>query len=301
MKIPFLIFLIRACVQLQCDPQKITAHIGGEFVIFCKYNTNNFLYSKKYWCQGESRLTCEILVDSDFPARSKTGRAYIGDLGRRGLFVKVTGLHLEDTGVYWVGIDKINADIMTQVKVVVTEVPVSKPRLWPLNSLADRPTCWGQPVTVRCQCTEGTAVHYSWYQEGDLLHHLSDLQIHCGIVLQDSHFYCVGMNDVSQQESDIISVQVLKSADNSCIYVIRMPDQPIYDCMDRFSTTGATTSCSTVETTSSTITKLHQTNQTDLDSFFSRTWTGVPFWYRLLRWGLLLFLLIFLWTVIKCT
>lgn len=60
-------------------------------------------------------------MDSDFPARSKTGRAYISDLRRRGLFVKVTGLHLEDTGVYWVGIDKINADIMTQVKVVVTE------------------------------------------------------------------------------------------------------------------------------------------------------------------------------------
>lgn len=108
-------------------------------------------------------------------------------------------------------------------------VPVSKPRLWPLNSLADRPTCWGQPVTVRCQCTEGTAVHYSWYQEGDLLHHLSDLQIHCGIVLQDSHFYCVGMNDVSQQESDIISVQVLKSADSSCIYVIRMPGKNVLD------------------------------------------------------------------------
>lgn len=101
-------------------------------------------------------------------------------------------------------------------------VPVSKPRLWPLNSLADRPTCWGQPVTVLCQCTEGTAVHYSWYQEGDLLHHLSDLQIHCGIMLQDSHFYCVGMNDVSQLESDIISVQVLKSTDSSCIYVIQM-------------------------------------------------------------------------------
>lgn len=60
-------------------------------------------------------------MDSDFPARRKADRAYIGDFGRRGLFVKVTGLHLEDTGVYWVGIDKINADIMTQVKVVVTE------------------------------------------------------------------------------------------------------------------------------------------------------------------------------------
>lgn len=60
-------------------------------------------------------------MDSDFPDRSKTGRAYIGDLRQKGLFVKVTGLQVEDTGVYWVGIDKIHADIMTQVKVVITE------------------------------------------------------------------------------------------------------------------------------------------------------------------------------------
>lgn len=31
-----------------------------------------------------------------------------------------------------------------------------------------------------------------------------------------------------------------------------------------------------------------------------RTWTGVPFWYMLLRWGLFVALLIFLWIIIKC-
>lgn len=43
------------------------------------------------------------------------------DLRQRGLFVRVTDLQLKDTGVYWVGIDKIHADIMTQVKVAITE------------------------------------------------------------------------------------------------------------------------------------------------------------------------------------
>lgn len=69
---------------------------------------------------------------------------------------------------------------------------------------------------------EGTAVLYSWYQGGDLLHHSSDLQLHCGIVIQNSHFYCVAMNKISRQESDIISVQVMMPADSSCIYVIRI-------------------------------------------------------------------------------
>lgn len=60
-------------------------------------------------------------MDSDNLVRSKTGRVYVVDLRKRGLFVKVTGLQFEDTGVYWVGIDKIHADVMTSVKVVVTE------------------------------------------------------------------------------------------------------------------------------------------------------------------------------------
>ena len=43
------------------------------------------------------------------------------DLRSRGLFVKVSRLKFEDTGKYWVGIDKIFADIMTSVNVIVTE------------------------------------------------------------------------------------------------------------------------------------------------------------------------------------
>lgn len=114
-------FLDLESFQLQCRPQTITAHLGRDFVITCTYDTNQFLYSKKYWCRGESRSTCEILVDSDDIVRSKTGRVFVEDLRRRGLFVKVTGLQFEDAGVFWVGIDKIHADVMTPIKVIITE------------------------------------------------------------------------------------------------------------------------------------------------------------------------------------
>lgn len=117
----FIYFFI-ATLQLKCDPAEITAHIGGELILTCKYDTNRFLYSKKYWCQGEARDTCEILVDSEGRTRSrKTHRSQIVDAGRRGLFVKVRELRFDDAGVYWVGIDKIYADIMRSIKVVVTE------------------------------------------------------------------------------------------------------------------------------------------------------------------------------------
>lgn len=60
-------------------------------------------------------------MDSENHVRSKTGRVYVVDLRKRGLFVKVTGLRFEDTGKYWVGIDKMHADIMTPIKVVISE------------------------------------------------------------------------------------------------------------------------------------------------------------------------------------
>ncbi len=52
---------------------------------------------------------------------TNTHRSHIIDLRRRGLYVRVTDLNFDDTGAYWVGIDKIYADIMTSIKVVVTE------------------------------------------------------------------------------------------------------------------------------------------------------------------------------------
>ncbi|KAI3357747.1 hypothetical protein L3Q82_016152 [Scortum barcoo] len=289
----------------------ITAHIGGKFVLVCTYETKGFLYNKKYWCRGDSRNTCEILVDSDGVTKN-TRRAQIMDNGRRGLFVIVSDLQFDDAGVYWVGIDKIYADIMTKINVVITEVPVSKPRLWPSSSLVDRATCWGQPVTVRCGSTSGTAVRYAWYRNAQhddvLLHHSSELLLHCGAVVEDGDYYCVASNDASSQRSDVLSVQVLMPTDSSCIYVINMQGQSIYDCADRMSTTTVkpppppTTCQTTVKIYSDTTNQSLQLNQTTHeDQFFSRTWTGMSFWYTLLRWGCFLTLLAYLCIFIKCT
>ncbi|KAF0035887.1 hypothetical protein F2P81_011199 [Scophthalmus maximus] len=169
---------LSASLQLQCDKGQIAAHIGGEFILSCKYDTNHFLFSKKYWCRGDSRGTCEILADSEH-VKKNSGRFLVLDARRKGLFVKVTGLQLDDTGVYWVGIDKIYADIMTSVNVFITE--------------------------------EGTDIRYAWYQRThhkDLpVHPSSDLYLHCGSVEKGSDYYCVASNDISTEESEILSVQ----------------------------------------------------------------------------------------------
>nr|XP_020473396.1 uncharacterized protein LOC109970286 [Monopterus albus] len=220
------------------------------------------------------------------------------DAGRTGLFVKVTNLQFADTGV---------SNGLKYITCLFVPVPVSKPRLWPLSSLVNRPTCWGQPVTVRCRCTKGTGIRYAWYQH---IHHKdflfqqsSDLGLHCGTVKEDSNYYCIASNDVSSEESDVLSVQVLTPADNSCIYAVNIQGHPFYNCEDRRSTTMATT---LPLTTSQAPVKIHldtrnrssQTNQTDQNLFFSRTWTGLPLWYTLLRWGSFASLLMFLCIVL---
>uniref|UniRef100_A0A3P8QTZ8 Uncharacterized protein n=1 Tax=Astatotilapia calliptera TaxID=8154 RepID=A0A3P8QTZ8_ASTCA len=242
MKIFYLVLLFQASLQLECD-KEITAHVGGEFILKCKYGINHFLYSKKYWCRGPSRSNCEIVADSE--NSRNTHRSQVIDLNRRGLFVKVTNLRFDDAGAYWVGIDKIYADIMTQVKVIITEadwtdisffvsVPVSKPRLWPLSSLVDRPTCWGKSVTLRCGCAKGTGVRYAWYQHIDrkdfLLHKSSDLYLHCGAVQKDCSYFCIGSNDISSEKSELISVQVLMPANSSCIYVVNIQGKNKFIC-----------------------------------------------------------------------
>ncbi|XP_051805153.1 uncharacterized protein LOC110951913 [Acanthochromis polyacanthus] len=306
MRVLCLVLLFHASLQLQCDKGDIRAHIGGEFILICTYDTNQFLYSKKYWCRGDSRNTCEILVDSKSAAKTKnTHRTQIIDARTRGLFVKVTNLQFDDSGVYWVGIDKIYADIMTSVSVVVTQVPVSKPRLWPLSSLADRSTCWGKSVTVRCGSEGGTGIQYAWYLKDILLYQSSDLSLHCSLVEKDSEYYCVASNDINSEKSDLVSVQVLLSADSSCIYVVKIQGQPIYDCADRMSTTTVQptplSTCQPIKTVHSATRNLTlPINQTDHNPFFRRTWCGLPLWYSLLRWSSFASLLIILSAVLQC-
>ncbi|KAK1898829.1 CMRF35-like molecule 5, partial [Dissostichus eleginoides] len=299
------LLLLHASLQLQCDKKQITAPLGSDFLLSCSYE--NQLLSNKYWCRGESRTTCEVLVDSEGKTRST--RVHIVDVRRRGLFVRVVDLQKGDSGVYWVGIDRPYADIMTSVSVVVTEVPVSKPRLQPLVSLIEGSTCRGGPVTVRCVCSRGTAVRYSWFRhthpEDVLLQNSADLRLTCDSLqltcdsLQDAELYCSVRNEVSSERSESLRVNILPPADSHCRYVVHMPGQPVYDCA--VSTTAQTnppTSCHTTgEIQPDTTNQLINATETHL---LLRVFTGVPLWYTMLRWGSFASLVIFICVFITC-
>ncbi|KAK2851829.1 hypothetical protein Q5P01_008105 [Channa striata] len=74
---------------------------------------------------------------------------------------------------------------------------------------------------------KGTGVRHAWYRhpphKAVLLQQSSDLNLHCGTVEEDSGYHCVASNDMSREESDVLSVQVLMPANSSCIYVVSVP------------------------------------------------------------------------------
>ncbi|XP_051518230.1 complement receptor type 2-like [Myxocyprinus asiaticus] len=286
MKVLYILLLAQLSFQLQCDKTMIQATIGSSFTIVCTYKSNQFRFSKKYWCSGHSRDTCEVLMHTDgFTHAGYRQRAKIIDRFSKGLIVFIKDLQLDDTGIYWVGIDKIYADIMLRIQVTVTKEAVMKPKVWPLSS--PEMTCWGQPVVFRCKSERGTDVQYTWYRVGHpnniVLDHATDIHFHCSKITEDSQFFCSASNNISSQNSESVSLQLLQPAEKGCVYLITSKTLTSYDCIR--STTPPSTTIKTTEKFWSSA--RHQTlyiNQTWKESYFPWSWSWLPLWYECLRW-----------------
>ncbi|XP_072552203.1 uncharacterized protein [Salminus brasiliensis] len=296
MRVLYLFLTSQVSAYLQCDKTRIHATVGRTLNVACTYNTNQFHFNKKYWCAGESRGTCEILMDTDgFTKAELKSRARITTTGFRSFHIQVTKLQLRDTGIYWVGIDKIYADIMVKIRVEVSEEAVSRPEVWPVGS--PLLTCQGRSLTLRCRSERGTNVQYSWYRKANpeavLLESASDLPLHCASLTQYGLVICSAQNTVSRESSKAVFIQVLQPGDKDCIYSLMSEGIEGYDCR---TTTPAltTTTMTTVEVLSSTLVTCHSewedqsdhVNQTWIESLFLRSWSGVPLWYDIVRWVL---------------
>ncbi|KAJ8257413.1 hypothetical protein GJAV_G00185330 [Gymnothorax javanicus] len=295
------LFYPQCTVQLQCAPVNVEAAVGSNFRLHCQYDTRRTRFSKKYWCLGEFRSSCSILMDTDgFTKRELKGRFVILDGYKRGLSVVMKDLKFSDTGYYWVGIDKMNADIMLRVSITVIEVPVSEPRLQFLSPVTG--TCWGEPLTVRCTSDQGTNLRYSWYKtenhESISLGVMKDLWLHCDVVGDGDLYYCRVSNSVNSKHSPSVSVQLLQSAKESCVYILSVEGEEQYDCWERLRTSTApyqdTTGGPNFVYQSTSVTYNKEINVS------VRVRTGMPVWYEVLRWLLFASLLTALCLVRKC-
>ncbi|KAI5095996.1 hypothetical protein C0J45_14426 [Silurus meridionalis] len=287
MRVLHLALIFQVHAQLQCDKSTIHTTVGKEMNVFCRYDAKSFLYSKKYWCLGEIRSTCEVLMDTDgFTTARLRKRAGIYETRSRTFNIIMKGLQLEDTGIYWAAIDKIYADLMFRINVVVTEESVSRPQV----RLEGLPmvTCQGQPVLLQCQTERGTNVKYSWSREARpqdvFLQSSADLHFRCDSLTEDARYTCLAQNAVSREQSKPVSIHLLQAGQENCIYLLTSDELESYDC--RTTTASPTTSISTFLEVSTSGGKQSTNNQTQSckENACHRSWSGVPLWYDIVRW-----------------
>ncbi|XP_025038258.2 uncharacterized protein LOC102454290 isoform X1 [Pelodiscus sinensis] len=222
------------CVlSLWSDGDK-TAMEGTSTTVTCSYDRGRYVYYKKYWCHGASRSSCDILGDTEnFVKSGYKGRLLLLDNKRGDFFVTMNQLVEEDSGMYWCGIQRPYADIMTAVKLTVTEEPLSIPLITFTNHPSD--SCLGRSVTVRCHSATGSNVHYTWYRKSfsttTAIVHSSDLVLRCGDLLESQSYYCQAMTRKTNKSTHPVRAEVLNPAKENCTYRLQLADGKSYNCI----------------------------------------------------------------------
>uniref|UniRef100_A0A8C3XRU3 Immunoglobulin domain-containing protein n=1 Tax=Chelydra serpentina TaxID=8475 RepID=A0A8C3XRU3_CHESE len=88
-------------------PVEVSGPLGGSVSVQCQYNERYQNY-KKYWCIGEKRLFCSIVVQTDSSEAEAAGdRVSIQDNHKQRTFtVTMESLTQSDQDVYWCGIKR---------------------------------------------------------------------------------------------------------------------------------------------------------------------------------------------------
>ncbi|XP_044288021.1 CMRF35-like molecule 5 [Varanus komodoensis] len=114
---------------------------GKSTTVRCTYDINRYRFSKKYWCRGSSRTSCDVLGDTEkFVKWNYKNKLSLWDF-RRGIFVvTMKQLTTDDSGTYWCGIDRPFADIMIAVELKVQKAPATQRnmRTTPTHTLSSR-------------------------------------------------------------------------------------------------------------------------------------------------------------------
>ncbi|MBN3292643.1 CLM1 protein, partial [Polypterus senegalus] len=200
-------------------------------MVSCHYDRSMFVFNNKYWCQGESRRNCVILISTKGQTQVKQGRFSAWD-NRQGLFlVRMEQIVLSDAGVYWCAIEKMYGDIMSAVRVKVQE-PVAEPTLMFLDS--PNISCLGLPVRISCSSARGSKVEYRWHKHDthmdSALEGPPTFTLQCPHMQDSQAFVCSSFNSVSRRTSKPVTVQLLPPTQGVCTFHVTLPGGDHYQC-----------------------------------------------------------------------
>ncbi|XP_048408965.1 CMRF35-like molecule 2 [Stegostoma tigrinum] len=124
MDFAFHLFMISFSVSgaILTGPAVINGSVGQSITIRCKYNKYYRNYPK-YWCKGDNREDCVILIETQGPRKTNPGgRITItvdDDAGE--FFVTMERLTKNDQGLYWCGVARFLWDLLHPVELNVAE------------------------------------------------------------------------------------------------------------------------------------------------------------------------------------
>ncbi|XP_071988231.1 CMRF35-like molecule 7 [Engystomops pustulosus] len=110
-------------------PGDISVHHGETLVVTCSYNSNFDNY-KKYWCRGDGRSSCHIIVQSQDCGTEGCRASMVDDPRSHRFNVTMVKMRPEDSDTYQCGIERHGLDLMTPMKVSVLPGICRKSSLW---------------------------------------------------------------------------------------------------------------------------------------------------------------------------
>ncbi|XP_066561777.1 CMRF35-like molecule 7 [Amia ocellicauda] len=101
------------------ESKAVTAVVDESVTIQCPYEST-YTDHVKYWCRGQRRSTCSVVVQTAGPVTRD--RTVIREDKVRGVFsVTLSELKRHDRGRYWCGIEKSGRDILTAIHLDVLQ------------------------------------------------------------------------------------------------------------------------------------------------------------------------------------
>ncbi|XP_072886306.1 uncharacterized protein [Hemitrygon akajei] len=215
--------------------------VGRAITIDCHYEAKYHSHTK-YWCHGWTR-ECSVIVETN-GQHGRRGRVSITDKSVQGIFsVTMEDLRSGDTGWYSCGITTPVIDPMFNVRLQVSNEPVSVPvlrYLSPANVSRLRAS-----VLVSCESLQGSLpIQYTWHVKNSTISGTDKLDLHCHSLKYKNHlYYCKASNAIGENSSEVVNVSISNSV-RTCRYVIEVNGMgPIYICentvTEKTTTTGS--------------------------------------------------------------
>ncbi|XP_029437915.1 polymeric immunoglobulin receptor-like isoform X2 [Rhinatrema bivittatum] len=143
-------------------PREVRGLVGGSLSLQCQYE-NDYETHNKYWCQGDIRVSCRILIQTESNRHMTQGRISIRDNVTALTFtVTVEQLTEADSGKYWCGIDDSLLD--PGAPVVMTVLPAGS---WGPRSPREVKGLVGGSLSLQCQYERGYDINRKYWCRGE--------------------------------------------------------------------------------------------------------------------------------------